>query len=305
MSFGDLKRLIYYFPARWVSALLPIPWIAALGRLLAAFEYASIRGGNRRRLSGNIGNALGIAAESAHAKRLSREVVCHYVWSILEYGLAHRFKEAHGDGFIEVLGLEHVERDVNEGKGIVIAGGHLATFELQMAALAWKGYRTEAIILLADRPDRVSGLAEGWIGRFRARHQAKNLGYETIYTGGAIEQAERLLNERGVVVVGVDYPPARESATCTFLNTRQAVPSGAARLAVETGAAVYMAQLERLSFGHNRLTFSPVPVPQTGNRQADILALAGTLAERYEDFIRERPEQWAWLMWRQLGTWHR
>jgi lauroyl/myristoyl acyltransferase len=301
MTPGDLKLLVYYFPARWLASAIPVAWAGALGRLLAAIEYATVRPANRRRLQQNIARALGLVPGSSQVDSLSRQVVRHYVWDQLEFALAGRIEKR--AAFLEMAGFEPVQEALDKGIGAVIAGGHLATFELHAAAFAWKGYQTGLIIPGETRPGRVSGFAQKRIARFRDRRRQETLAYSAIYTGGALQQAVNLLKQGGIVVLGVDYPPAQESQSCSFLGQSQPVPSGAARMAIEAGAPVFLAQLERIRFGQNRLTLTPVTMPRSDDREADILALAQTLAKGYEHYVRANPAQWAWLMWLRLGQW--
>lgn len=298
---GDLKELAYHFPVRWVAALLPLRVVAALGLLLAELEYLTMRPGSRKHLCDRLARALDLPADSKRARRLSRLVVRHHVWRVLEYGLAPRLKRKMAEDFVELVGFEHAEKGLRAGKGLVLVGGHLATFELHPAVFAWKGYPTGLLEPADTHPDRLSGFVPRLVERYRKSHQRRHLGYETIYTGGALERATGLLARGGVVGIAADFPPSRESQTCRFLGVERPVPSGAARLVLETDAAVVLAQLERVRFGRNRLTFSPVTVTRTGDGRSDVLTLARRLAKGYEEFVHQHPEQWAWLMWRELG----
>lgn len=301
MTPGVLKQLIYYYPARWLSMALPVSHIAALGRLLAAFEYATTRPSTRRRLQQNIARALDLPASSTQVKSISRQVVLNYVWDQLEFGIANRLRDSNPAQFLQIVGFEPVQKALDRGFGVVIAGGHLATFELIAAAFAWNGFQTGLIVPGETRRDRVSGLGRKLVARFRGQCQKEHLAYSSIYTGGALQQAVDMVDQGGIVVMGVDYAPAAEARTCSFLAQSQPVPSGAARIAIEGQAALFLARLERIQFGQNRLTLTPVNVIRSSDPDADVLRVARTLAEGYESYVRANPAQWAWLMWQHLN----
>ena len=55
-------------------------------------------------------------------------------------------------------------------------------------------------------------------------------------------------------------------------------------------------RVERTEGAHFRLTVYPkLPLPRSGDRDADVLALMTEVNRTLEAWIRERPEQWFWL----------
>ena len=69
-----------------------------------------------------------------------------------------------------------------------------------------------------------------------------------------------------------------------------------ALLALHYDCEVLPARVERLGGARFRLTvYPPLPLPKSGNRNADVLALMTAVNATLERWIRERPEQWFWL----------
>ncbi len=55
-------------------------------------------------------------------------------------------------------------------------------------------------------------------------------------------------------------------------------------------------RVERLGPARFRLaSFEALALPQSGDRQADTVAVMATLNEILEAWVRDRPEQWLWL----------
>ncbi len=67
-----------------------------------------------------------------------------------------------------------------------------------------------------------------------------------------------------------------------------------ALIARATGLPLYAARLLRLPDAHFSLRIEPVEVPKTNDRDADVQAATAALQARFEEFIREAPEQWMW-----------
>ena len=57
-----------------------------------------------------------------------------------------------------------------------------------------------------------------------------------------------------------------------------------------------LVRVERLGGAHFRVTcYPPLEKPDSGDRQADIVALMGMVNATLGDWVRERPEQWLWI----------
>jgi KDO2-lipid IV(A) lauroyltransferase len=56
------------------------------------------------------------------------------------------------------------------------------------------------------------------------------------------------------------------------------------------------ARVERLEGARFQLTvFPPLPLPKSGNHNADIAALTAAVTAVLEAWIRDRPAEWLWL----------
>ncbi|MBI4557215.1 MAG: lysophospholipid acyltransferase family protein [Candidatus Hydrogenedentes bacterium] len=299
MNLGALKQWCYYFPLRWLAGWAPLSFIAWLARVAARLEYLTVRPATRRLVRDNLAFVLKLPSDSPRVRAIAHEVIWHYVLNIVEYACAHRLRQRVGESFLEVVGFEHAENPLKEGKGVVLVGGHLATFELHPTAFGWRGCNTALIEPYDTRPENAPRGVAGVIYRFRRGHQEQHLGYKTVYTGGGFHQAVKFLQKGGVVGIATDFPPPAPETTCPFLGAERPIPLGPAYLALKTGAAMVIGQLERFEFGQNRLTLSPVECSGTGDLRADVARLSRELALAYEQYILQRPEQWAWHMWAQ------
>jgi KDO2-lipid IV(A) lauroyltransferase len=70
------------------------------------------------------------------------------------------------------------------------------------------------------------------------------------------------------------------------------LPIGPALLAVETGAAVYLAAIRRVGVGRYAGRLIEVPVPVDGPRRERIVGALAAQAHAFEQAIAEAPEQW-------------
>jgi len=80
-----------------------------------------------------------------------------------------------------------------------------------------------------------------------------------------------------------------------FFGRPAATPAAAASLAIRRGLPFQPYRLERLEGARFRLTIPPpMDMPDSGDRDADVVELMTRFNAMVESWIRERPEQWLW-----------
>jgi KDO2-lipid IV(A) lauroyltransferase len=82
----------------------------------------------------------------------------------------------------------------------------------------------------------------------------------------------------------------------TFFGVPAATSPTPAILARRTGADVIFTVAVPLGGGRHKVVIEgPVRMPDTGDRDADVLAFMQDLNDRLERWVRRHPEQWYWL----------
>ena len=81
------------------------------------------------------------------------------------------------------------------------------------------------------------------------------------------------------------------------VSSRPALTAPAlARLALRYDCAVIPVRVDRIAGARFRITDeAPLPLPRSGDNEADTLALMTSVNQVLERWIRERPEHWFWL----------
>ena len=81
-----------------------------------------------------------------------------------------------------------------------------------------------------------------------------------------------------------------------FFGMPAMTASAFAPLAARAKSPLIMARIERLTGSRFRVTLgTPLEVPDTGDADADHLALIQSVNDTLEGWVRERPEQWLWV----------
>lgn len=195
------------------------------------------------------------------------------------------------DGPVETLGLEHIDRAVAAGRRMIIFSGHIANWEIaalaavQYGITAPPGYHVTQIYRAPNNPlvDRLIARCRGDRGEYVPKGvTAARRAFAALYRGGHLTMlADQKLNE-GIPV--------------TFFGRPAMTATALALLALRFECDVLPTRVERLGGARFRLTVhSPLPLPHSGDQEADVAALTADVTAVLESWIRDRPEQWLWV----------
>jgi KDO2-lipid IV(A) lauroyltransferase len=264
-------------------------------------DVASALGGAMARL---IGPRLGISQRARRNLRAALpelsaaavESVVRRMWDNLgrvaaEYPHLPRIRVFPADvdrkrpGRIETSGLEHLDRAIASGRPVIMFGGHLGNWEIAALAAGQYGIDVAQIYRAANNP-----LVDRMIARFRGT------GGEFIPKGAVASRRALGALRRGAHLTLLVDQKLGDGIPVPFFGREAMTAPALALLALHFDCAVLPARVERLRGAHFRLTIDPpLALPRSGNRAADAAALMGSVNQKLEAWIRQRPEQWFWL----------
>jgi KDO2-lipid IV(A) lauroyltransferase len=186
-------------------------------------------------------------------------------------------------------GWEGFEKAKAAGKGVIACTGHFGNFDLLAAAQTLRGVPVTMITREMGR----SGANDLW------RDARRRSGVEDLVVrkGETLKAATRALKSgRNLGYVIDQNQPRRHAIFPTFFGVPAATAATPAWLALRTGAPVVFTLSFPLEDGRHKLVIEgPLQVPDTGDRQRDVLAFMQDLNDRLERWVRLHPEQWYWL----------
>jgi KDO2-lipid IV(A) lauroyltransferase len=264
-------------------------------------EWASALGGTVAR---RIGPVLGISKRARINLRRAFpgladaeiERIVARMWDNLgrvaaEYPHLPKIRIFAPDGPVETRGFENMDNAVAAGRRMIIFSGHVANWEIgalaavQYGFTASQAYRVTQIYRAPNNPlvDRLIARFRGDRGEYIPKGApAARRAFSALYRGEHLTMlADQKLNE------GIPVPFfGRPAMTATAL----------ALLALRFDCDVLPARVERLRGARFRLTvFPPLPLPRTGNQEADVAKLTADVTAVLESWIRDRPEEWLWV----------
>jgi Kdo2-lipid IVA lauroyltransferase/acyltransferase len=277
-------RLQAWLAALAIGALrvLPLDWASALGGALAR-RIGPLSGVSKRA-------RLNLRAALPKLGEAEIEAIVRAMWDnlgrvVFEYPHLAKINVFAGDGRVEVHGLEHLRRALAADRRVILFSGHLANWEIAALAGGQYGLDVAQIYRAANNPhiDRMLRRLRGDAGELIPKGAvASRRAVAALRRGGHLSLlADQKLND------GIAVP---------FFGRPAMTAPALALLALRFECEVLPVRVERLRGARFRLTVHPpLPLPHSGDRAADTLALMTEVNRTLEAWIRERPEQWFWL----------
>ena len=187
---------------------------------------------------------------------------------------------------VEVIGTEHVDRLLEDGKGALFFSAHLGNWEIVSLGATRRGIDLVQIFRTANNPwvERLIQRARAPVG---GRQHAKGT-HGTRHMLRAVKRGEHV-----AMLVDQKY---NEGIAVPFFGRDAMTTPAVAELALRFQVPVIPVRVERLEGARFRLTvYSALDLPDTGDREADVRAVTIAINDILEQWIRERPGQWLWL----------
>jgi KDO2-lipid IV(A) lauroyltransferase len=187
---------------------------------------------------------------------------------------------------VRVEGFEHLDAALARGRGVMLVLPHFGNWDLAGALVAARGY---PIVSIADQfsPPALDRLVR------RTRERA-GMGIISLDRGGNLRHIGRALARNQIVSFVVDRPQREGGVEVEFFGSPAWVPSGPARFALRTGAAILPGYIGRRPGDHTYFgrVEPPVEFARTGDEHADMQGLTQAIIHRLEGLLRDHPDQW-------------
>ncbi|CAA9261837.1 MAG: Lauroyl/myristoyl acyltransferase involved in lipid A biosynthesis (Lauroyl/myristoyl acyltransferase), partial [uncultured Blastococcus sp.] len=190
----------------------------------------------------------------------------------------------------EIVGVEHLVRPRNEGRGLIMALPHSGNWDA--AGMWFVDFLGGPFMTVAERLE-----PESLFERFVAYRES--LGFRVVpLTGGPRPSSEVLrewLADAGATCLLVDRNLGSGGVPVSFFGRPATLPGGAALLAAQTGAALVPVVCSFTERGW-RVMFSPeVPVAGPGRLKDRVTTAMQGVADAFAGSIAQHPEDWHML----------
>jgi KDO2-lipid IV(A) lauroyltransferase len=269
-----------------IVSLIPRSWLSALGAALGALVWAlHVR---RRIVLDNLRLAFPEKPE-ADRRAIARATFVNLGRMISDFVRLPFLGEAELESIFVYEGREVLDAARARGRGIIACTAHFGNFEVLAAAHTLRGV---PVTMISRRMGK-SGANDIW----RALRRRSGVEDLVVSKGSTLAAAVRSIKAGRALGYVIDQnQPARHAIFPTFFGIPAATSTTPAILAIRSGAPVIFALSYPLGDGRHRVIIEgPLAVPDTGDRERDVLAFMQDLNDRLERWVRAHPEQWYWL----------
>ena len=191
---------------------------------------------------------------------------------------------------ITIDGREHLDAALSRGRGAIMAVPHMGSWDMAGAYAGALGYPIAAVA------DKFPGSLNDAVVQTRRR-----FGMNVIMLGrSAIRAITSALQANHIVALLCDLEQG-PGVDVRFFGRHAIVPGGPAALALKTSAALMPACQYSVAPGRNHIHLEAALTVNEGDTKE---CLMQRVIERFENFIKERPDQWYAFrpMFRALGS---
>ncbi|HXF57234.1 MAG TPA: phosphatidylinositol mannoside acyltransferase [Actinomycetota bacterium] len=281
---ADLRSVLSLRATQWLGMRLPRPVGLRAAELYHRLSYPASRA-QRAVVARNLARVLGRPPGDPLVQRATRECFRLYAQYWYETFALRTMTPEEVDRRFRVQGIEHVDRALEEGKGVVLALPHMGNWDAAGHWLCLHGYRVTAVAE-ALRPREVFEL-------FYRHRRALGLDIVPLVPGVRVSDvlAERLARNHVVALVADRDLTGRGVAVEMFGAPRR-LPSGPARLALATGAPLSTCSVYTAPDGWRCVIAPPLEVERSGDLREDVARLTRSIARDFERFIAAAPADW-------------
>jgi phosphatidylinositol dimannoside acyltransferase len=238
-------------------------WLSTSQRRAALENYAAVLGRDR---------------SDPQVARVARRAFQNYGRMLTDFVLMGSLTPGDIIARTTIEGREHLDAALARGRGVIMAVPHMGSWDVAGSYAAALGYRISAVA------ERFPGSLNDAVVQTRQR-----FGLSVIMLGRAAVRAltEALSANRIVALLcDLEQGPGTE---VRFFGRRAIVPGGPAALAIKTGAALLPATQYATAPGRHHIHLEPALSLQEGETKERLMQ---RVIDRFEEFIRERPDQW-------------
>jgi len=267
-----------------LTAVLPTRVSYALAVAIGDGMYVTWRM-LRHQVAANVRQVLGEGADAAAVARTTRGVLRNYVKYLVDFAALPSRQHEELERLVRIVGLEHLDRALQAGRGVIFVGLHFGSFEVAAAMMALRGYRMN-VVVESFQPPKLDSLIQ-------RRRADKGMTLIPLEAASATRKLVRALHRNEILGLVVDRPSKDGGVCVEFFGGATRVPAGAATLALKTGAKLLPGYAVREHDNSFTGTILPhVDVEPSGDWSQDVQRLTQRIMHSLEESVKRYPEQW-------------
>jgi KDO2-lipid IV(A) lauroyltransferase len=271
MGFDLASGLVRLLPLDWASAMGGAV-VRTLGPLFPEHRTADL---NLRLAFPELDAAARRAIIMQHWDNLGRTAA--------EFALVHRIVQ--DPSRVEVVGGERLAEMAREKRPAVLISGHIANWEVSLAAIMRAGLTCWVSYRPANNPYTDRRIVEG----------RERLGLRFAPKGAEGSRELLAALNRGESLALLNDQRDNDGTEAPFFGHLVRTAPGPTRFALKPGVELIPLQIVRLGGARFRIVLhEPMRLERSGDKSADLKAGVAQVNAFIEQMVRENPGQWLW-----------
>jgi lauroyl/myristoyl acyltransferase len=294
-TLNDLFWLVYLYPLRLLSDLIPPAWLRCFGKLaVPVFQFQARKA--RKRATRRI-LALRPGIPPAQAARIARQCISNDLFRQLDSLVLLRASRRLKLRCTGIEGIEHLDRAIAEGRGVMLLTLHFCATRIAVRYLATRGYP-----MLCVQNHVPQNFSEGRLGSMLGRRYME-LRSRTLPDVAYLQDVEcglqilRRLRSGGLVLMQMDGLTAKTIVEGPFFGAPWRFSAGPLDVVRYSNCTV----LPMLCLGGSarfRVRFGPkLVVAKASSREEFARANLSVFTSVLEQQVAEHPEEWRGWTW--------
>jgi Kdo2-lipid IVA lauroyltransferase/acyltransferase len=187
--------------------------------------------------------------------------------------------------YVTLVRYDLFDRCLKEGRGLIVIIGHLGNWEIGGLATTMAGYSIQSL----NRP-----ISNPWIDRYLLRFRTQT-GQRMIPRDGALGEMVRVLRKGGMLVVQVDQDAREVGVYVNFFGRPASTHRAPATLSLKYNTPVVLVNTYREGLMNYAVATEPIWPDAFRDRPDPVKALTQAYSDRFEECVRQHPDQWFWM----------
>lgn len=266
----------------WIAERAPQSLAESVARGLGRISFRLAKS-KRAIVTANLKRVVG---DGAHLRPIVRSAFISYAEYWLEtFRLGRYSKQDLLDMVKPTPGtIEAIDQALAEGKGLLLATGHIGFYDLGVAwvgSMGWP-FTTVAEVL------KPRALFE-WFAGIRAE---RGMNVIPAQKGSMVrEQLAGIMDRNEGVAILADRDLGRRGIWAEFFGEKTTFPASPTLLIVDGNMPLLVGAIYKADVGYE-VIFERVPYELSGGRDADISRVAQLIANKLEELVLRAPDQW-------------
>lgn len=263
---------------------LPLGFALWLGRRLGELAFF-LHPGNRRKVFAHVRIAFGPEMPFHKIKQLVIEIYRHYGQNIVEVACLSKFASMGMNDHVQIEGREHVDRLLQQGRGLIFLSIHSGNWELSNMAGSLCGHPYNMVANYLEHVNKVADLLDSW---------RKSAGCRIINPGVGGREIIKALKRNEIVTLVADQGGS-DGLMVPFFGRDASMSTGAIRIALKYDVPVCLVDIARLKSGRHCLRVMPFDLRRTKDTEKDLRENMLRVMAQFEAWTREHPAEYLWF----------